>query len=136
MLALVVALALMTGMQRELRDRITGSEAHVYVWNVAEGGFDDYRAEARRLGALPRVQAAAPSVLGKALATTRSGEAFITVKGIDPALERHVTEVAGAVERGSLFDLERLADDDPVLGGLVLGEGGRGAARRLRRRRG
>ena len=122
-LALVVALALMTGMQRELRDRITGSEAHVYVWNVAEGGFDDYRAEARRLGALPRVQAAAPSVLGKALATTRGGEAFITVKGIDPALERHVTEVVGAVEQGSLFDLERLADDDPVLGGVVLGEG-------------
>ncbi len=122
-MALVVALALMTGMQRELRDRITGSEAHVYVWNVAEGGFDDYRAEARRLGELPRVQAAAPSVLGKALATTRSGEAFITVKGIDPGLERHVTEVADAVERGSLFDLERLAADDPVLGGLVLGEG-------------
>ncbi len=122
-MALVVALALMTGMQRELRDRITGSEAHVYVWNVAEGGFDDYRAEARRLGELPRVQAAAPSVLGKALATTRSGEAFITVKGIDPDLERHVTEVADAVERGSLFDLERVAADDPVLGGLVLGEG-------------
>ena len=67
--------------------------------------------------------AAAPSVLGKALATTRSGEAFITVKGIDPDLERHVTEVADAVEHGSLLDLERIAADDPVLGGLVLGEG-------------
>ncbi len=122
-MALVVALALMTGMQREFRDRITGSEAHVYVWNVAAGGFDDYRAEARRLGELPRVLAAAPSVLGKALATTRSGEAFITVKGIDPDLERHVTEVADAVEHGSLLDLERIAADDPVLGGLVLGEG-------------
>ena len=123
-MALVVALALMTGMQQELRDRITGSEAHVYVWNVAAGGFDDYREEARRLGALPRVIAAAPSILGKALATTRSGEAFITVKGIEPDLERRVTEVAGAVRRGSLFDLDGGgAADGRALGGVVLGEG-------------
>jgi lipoprotein-releasing system permease protein len=122
-MALIVALALMTGLQQELRDRITGSEAHVYVWNVAEGGFADYRAEAERLGGLPHVRAAAPSILGKALATTRNGEAFITVKGIDPSLERHVTEVAESVQRGSLFDLEGLDVDEPVLGGVVIGQG-------------
>ena len=122
-MALVVALALMTGLQQELRDRITGSEAHVYVWNVAEGGFADYRAAAEQLGGLPHVRAAAPSILGKALATTRNGEAFITIKGIDPSLERHVTEVANSVQRGSLFDLEGLDVNEPVLGGLVIGEG-------------
>ena len=112
-MALVVALALMTGLQQELRDRITGSEAHVYVWNVAEGGFADYHAAAEQLGGLPHVRAAAPSILGKALATTRNGEAFITVKGIDPSLERHVTEVAKSVKRGSLFDLEELDVNEP-----------------------
>lgn len=122
-MALVVALALMTGMQRELRDRITGSEAHVYVWDVARGGFDDPDAEARRFAALPRVVAAAPSILGKALATTRNGEAFISVKGIDPDLEQHVTEVASAVRGGSLADLERSDIDPPALGGVLLGDG-------------
>ena len=122
-MSLVVALALMTGLQQELRDRITGSEAHVYVWNVAEGGFDDFREEARRLGGMPSVVAAAPSMLGRALATTRNGEAFITVKGIEPSLEQHVTDVADAVQRGSLFDLETLATDQPVLGGVVIGDG-------------
>ena len=121
-MALVVALALMTGMQQELRDRITGSEAHVYVWNVGEGGFENYREEARRMSQFPRVLAAAPSVLGKALATTRNGEAFISIKGIDPELERHVTEVASSVQRGSLFDLEKKMEG-AVLGGLVIGEG-------------
>ena len=122
-MALVVALALMTGLQQELRDRITGSEAHVYVWNVAEGGFDDYRGAARRLDEMPSVLASAPSILGRALATTRNGEAFITVKGIDPSLEQHVTEVADSVQRGSLFDLETLETDRSVLGGVVIGEG-------------
>ena len=31
-MALVVAMALLTGMQQELRDRIIGASAHVYVW--------------------------------------------------------------------------------------------------------
>ena len=122
-MALVVALALMTGMQRELRDRITGSEAHVYVWNVAAGGFEDPDAEARRFAELPRVVAAAPSILGKALATTRGGEAFISVKGIDPELEQHVTEVAAAVRGGSLDDLVRTEVAPPAIGGVLLGEG-------------
>ena len=119
--ALIVALALMTGLQQELRDRIIGSQAHVYVWNVLEGGFEDYRAEARKLAALPRVLAAAPAIPGRALARTGAGDAFINVKGIDPALEAKVTDLAAAVDRGSLAALD--AYDGPALGGIVIGEG-------------
>ena len=43
-MAVVIALAVMTGLQQELRDRILGSNPHVYVSRV--GGIDDYRAEA------------------------------------------------------------------------------------------
>ncbi len=121
-MALVVALALMTGMQQELRDRIVGSEAHVYVRNIAEGGFEDYREVAQRLGEFPRVRGVAPSITGRALAITRGGEAPMFIKGIDPELERHVTEVASSVQRGSLFDLDK-KQEGPVLGGVVIGEG-------------
>ena len=119
--ALIVALALMTGLQQELRDRIVGAQAHAYVWNVLEGGFEDYRDEARKLEALPRVLAAAPAILGKALARSGAGDVFINVKGIDPPLEAKVTGVAAALRSGSLADLE--AYDGPALGGVVIGEG-------------
>lgn len=115
--ALIVALALMTGLQRELRDRIVGAQAHVYVWKA--GGFEDYAAEARALSALPRVEAAAPAILGKALARTRVGEVFINVKGVDPRLEGTVTGLAEAVERGSLAALA--AYDGPAAAGVVIG---------------
>ena len=120
-MALVVAVSLMTGLQQELRDRILGSAAHVYVWKVGDGGYVDYSSEVGVLTAVPHVVAAAPSILGKALAKSRHGEAFITVKGIDPALEQHVTEVAQSVRWGSLFDLADV--EGPVLGGVVIGEG-------------
>ena len=121
-MATIVALALMTGLQQEMRDRILGASAHVYVWKVGDGGYEDYRAEAREMSRVPNVVAAAPAILGKALATARhGGEAFITVKGIDPDLEQHVTEVAASVTSGSLFDLDRGAG--PGSDGIVLGEG-------------
>ena len=41
--ALIIALALMTGLQNELRNRILGSQAHIYLWKA--GGIEDYRAE-------------------------------------------------------------------------------------------
>ena len=120
-MALVISLALMTGLQQELRDRLVGSAAHVYVWNVLGGGFEDYHAEAEKLNGMPRVLGAAPAIIGKALVTTGLGEAFITVKGIDPVLEEGVTEVAQSVRRGSLFELEKV--EKTVFGGIVLGEG-------------
>ncbi len=117
-MALVIALALMTGLQTELRDRIVGSTAHVYVWKI--GGLVDTQAEVDRLRALPRVTGAAPTMMGKALATSGQAEAFITVKGIDPALERQVTKVAGAVRSGSLEALAAPKTDGSE--GIVIGQ--------------
>ena len=101
-MALVVAQALMTGMQQELRDTIIGAYAHVYVHKITGGGFDDFREEAARLTTVPGVVGAAPSIIGRALANTAGGNAFISLKGIDPELEAQVTEVARHVRQGSL----------------------------------
>jgi lipoprotein-releasing system permease protein len=118
--ALVIALALMTGMQQELRDRIIGASAHVYVWKIIGGGFDDYQEEAATLMRVPGVLGAAPSILGKAVATSGGGEQFISLKGIDPDLETKVTQVADSVRHGSLTALYDTRDG--VLGGVVIGE--------------
>src|SRR3954468_6983011 len=64
-MALVIALALMTGLQGELRDRIVGSNPHVYVWNTK--GIPDYRVEVDKLKQLPHVVGAAPAILGQGL---------------------------------------------------------------------
>ena len=60
-MALVIALALMTGLQREMRDRIVGGNPHVYVWNA--NGIADYRAEVEKLHQVPHVICAAPAML-------------------------------------------------------------------------
>lgn len=115
-MALVIALALMTGLQGELRDRILGSTAHVYVWRG--DGIRDYHAEVKRLRGFEHVLGAAPAVMGKALVTSGNEQAFINLKGIDPTLEKSVTDIGKSMKAGSLGALsaEREGPDGIVLG--------------------
>ena len=116
-MAVIIALALMTGLQQELRDRILGSQAHVYVWKA--GGLQDYHAEAAKLRQVRGVSGAAPAVLGKALVTATHEEAFVTLKGIDPSLEASVTDISRSMTKGALQDLATPSDDGHD--GILLG---------------
>jgi lipoprotein-releasing system permease protein len=115
-MALLIALALMTGLQGELRDRIIGSAAHVYVFKA--DGIQDVDAEVKKMLELPRVQGAAPALLGKAMVTSEKSLGFIDVKGIDPVREMTVTQLQSAIRKGSAQALARGPDDVP---GILLG---------------
>ena len=105
-MALLIALALMTGLQGELRDRIVGSTAHVYVFKPGGGGLKDYHAEIAKLKQVPRVIGAAPVVTGPGMISGANANAFITIKGIDPKLEAEVTQIGKSMQTGSLTSLE------------------------------
>jgi lipoprotein-releasing system permease protein len=115
-LALVVALALMTGLQGELRNRILGSTAHIYVWKA--GGITDYQAEVNRLRQVPGVVGAGPAIMGKAIVSSGGETGFITLKGIDPVLEGHVTDIERTMQQGKLLALEGAEDERP---GILIG---------------
>ena len=110
-MAVVIALAIMTGLQQELRDRILGSNAPGDVFKGS--GLSDYRADVEKLGRLPRVLGAAPTILGQGLASAGPSSAYIQVKGIDPALEPQVSDFARAIQAGSLDDLKEPAGEGP-----------------------
>ncbi len=115
-MALVIALALMTGLQQELRDRIVGSNPHIYVWDTK--GIDDYHAEAEKLRAVPHVLGAAPAILGQGLLAASETQP-VQIKGIDPVLEQQVTNLKGSVTSGSLEALSTPEGETP---GILLGK--------------
>lgn len=118
-MALIIALALMTGLQQELRSRIVGSTAHIYVFKIG-GGFTDPAAEVARLEQQPGVAGAAPVLLGKGILKSADGSSFITLKGIDPAMEARVTEVSRSMKSGSLDALAPRGDE--AAAGIVIGQ--------------
>jgi lipoprotein-releasing system permease protein len=117
-MALVIALALMTGLQGELRDRIVGSTAHIIVYKTPDN-FTEFARESGPL-AMDGVVAAAPALVDKALVTSpRGGHAFIQLKGVDVARERQVTEISAAMVSGRFDALLNRPPDAPA--GLVIG---------------
>jgi lipoprotein-releasing system permease protein len=117
-MAVVIALALMTGLQEELLDRIVGANPHIYVWK--QGGIPDYHAEADRLRQFPHVLGAAPEILGQGLITGLGTSLPLQIKGIDPALEPQVTDIVPALVGGSLDGLKPPAEGE--FDGILIGK--------------
>jgi lipoprotein-releasing system permease protein len=116
-MAVIIALAMMTGLQQELRDRILGSSPHIYVWKTK--GIVDARAEADKLRRIPHVIGAAPAMLGQGLLSAAQETMPVQIKGIDPVLEQQVTDLRQAMRSGSIEALTPSNDGRPD--GILLG---------------
>ena len=108
-MALMIALGLMTGLQREIRSKILGTTAHLHVFHGGAAAVEDYRDVVREVRDIPEVVGSAPTVYTKALISSTSASAFATVKGVHPEFERSVTDLGDQVEMGELEALARTA---------------------------
>jgi lipoprotein-releasing system permease protein len=117
-MAVIVALAIMTGLQQELRDRILGSSPHIYVWKAT--GITDYHAEVEKLRQLPHVVGAAPAIMGLGLLSVAQETVPVQIKGIDPKLEPQVTDLKQAMRSGSIEALNPSTNES--VDGILLGK--------------
>jgi lipoprotein-releasing system permease protein len=82
--ALIVVLAVMTGFQDGIRDRIISANPHLLVFQSGSGGLADPAAVVARVTTVPGVRAATPFVLQQALFTSAGGDAHGgLVRGVD-----------------------------------------------------
>ena len=120
---LLIALAIMTGMQGELRARILGAASHLSIYKDGGEAFDDYRAVIAKLGGIDGILGAAPVLYGNALVSSSYGSALVTLRGVDPMQEATVTEFGEKMQVGGLMRLvdpgEKDGDERP---GIVIGE--------------
>ena len=93
--ALVVAMGLLSGYQREIRDNLIGANAEVVLFPLSTGAEADPAAVARRVSAIPRVRATAPVVYQSGLASSAATPdgTDVVLKGIDPVSERRVSRL-------------------------------------------
>lgn len=104
-MALIIANALMTGVQGEMRDRIIGATAHINVYKTGGGGFLDIDAEVAKV-TRPGVAAAAPIVVGQGMLVLGGQKAPVQLKGIDPAREVQVTDLGTSMTAGTVDALK------------------------------
>ena len=101
--ALITTLAVMSGFQREIRDRMLQMAAHATITADGEAmtGWQQAVAAARQD---PRVAGAAPYVEAQALITGPRQQPAV-IRGVDPGMEGQVSVIADKMVRGKLSDL-------------------------------
>src|SRR5678815_4362355 len=106
--ALIIGLSLATGIHQDIRERILGANAHVTVFaSPGSEGMEDYAALEKTIRRVPGVEATAPVLFEKGLMTSElnPGGTAVFLKGVDPAAEARVTEVASRFTAGKLDEL-------------------------------
>ena len=103
--ALIIVLSVMNGFQKEVRDRMLSVLSHVEVVSLA-GAVPDWEKEASDLkAAAPDIVAAAPFVAGQGLFSSGRTIRASLVRGIDPAEEPKVSDIAQTVGKEALATL-------------------------------
>ncbi|HZX81862.1 MAG TPA: lipoprotein-releasing ABC transporter permease subunit [Lysobacter sp.] len=102
--ALITTLAVMSGFQREIRDRMLQMVAHATVSGFGEP-IADWPVAVRKATADKRVAGAAPYVEAQTLLSGPRKQPAI-VRGILPDQERHVSVIASKMVQGRLDDLK------------------------------
>jgi lipoprotein-releasing system permease protein len=101
---LVVVMSVMNGVDHELRSRILAVTAHATLMGL-EGPLPNWRAVQQRAAKLPGVTAAVPYIDERGMLSAGRALAGVQVRGVDPAQERRVAGLGGAMLKGSLDDL-------------------------------
>ncbi len=104
--ALIIVLSVMNGFQKEVRDRMLGVVSHIEVFAPGGAALPDVNqtlAEARQN---PQVIGAAPFIASQALLARGEDMKGTIVRGIDPALEPEVTDLAVTLRNSALARLK------------------------------
>ena len=98
--ALIVVIAVMSGFDHDLREKIVGTNSHIVI--EKDGGIEDYNALIDEVNSMPHVIASSPFINGQALIRQKDSVTGVLFRGIDPERERFVTKIAEYLERGTL----------------------------------
>jgi len=113
--ALIIVLSVMNGFQKEVRDRMLGVVSHIEIFEPNNGALPDVGRTMAEVRRHPDVVGVAPFVSAQALLARGEDMKGVLVRGIDPAREPEVTDLAGVLKDTVLSRLQ------PGSFGIVLG---------------
>jgi len=96
--ALIIVLSVMNGFQKEVRDRMLSIVAHIEVVESQGAALPDWHATAAKARQNPQVVGAAPFVAAQALIARGEDMRGTVVRGISPAEEATVTDLAAQLK--------------------------------------
>jgi len=100
---LILVISVMTGFDRELRQKVIDFDAHILV--STEDIMHDWRALKTKIDKTPGVVATAPYVQGPVIVEFENRRLAPMIRGVDPAQEENVIPLRKFIKQGN-FDLD------------------------------
>jgi len=124
-MTLNIVMAVMTGFEETLRDRLLGINAHIALVKSGDQ-LRDYERLVEQVRRENGVVAASPSIYGQVMLTAGPRVAGVVVRGVDPDRVNAVIDIQKYMTSGSLQNLKqpqtlRVDDRTVSLPGLILG---------------
>jgi lipoprotein-releasing system permease protein len=110
--ALIVVIGVMSGFDRELKDKIIGTSAHILIERPS--GVKDFEALRARLADMPAVEGITPYVHGNVFLEHGSQAYGMVLRGVDPSREGSVTLINRYLKDG--YTISSLKKDEIVVG--------------------
>jgi lipoprotein-releasing system permease protein len=101
-MALVIAIALITGFQEDVQDKILGATSHIMVSDLSGEGLKEYSGLMERIRGLKGVVSVTPVVYSQVLINGPSRSSGALLKGIDFGLEMKNSAWLRKLESGSV----------------------------------
>jgi lipoprotein-releasing system permease protein len=125
-MTLNVVMAVMSGFEETLRDRLLGINAHIALIRSGEP-LRDYENLIQQVSKENGVVAATPTIYGQVMLTAGSRVSGVVVRGIDPDRVNRVVNVQSFLKEGNLNGLKtqhpiQVEDRTVLLPGIILGE--------------
>jgi lipoprotein-releasing system permease protein len=118
-MTLIVVLAVMSGFEKTLKEKILGTQAHLVLLKANQEGMDHYEEAAKKVQEVKGVVSAAPFIFNQVMLSSESNVSGVVIKGIDPDRVGNVTELAHNMKAGRLQDLKEGGESDSS--GIILG---------------
>ena len=116
---LIVVVGVMTGFQREFRDKILGTQSHIVITKSGASLMRKWRDVLQKTRNQEGVMAASPFVYGQAMFSFNNRVMGAVVRGIVPAREIDVTDIKRYLKDGALKKIsEKNSTGKP---GVILG---------------
>jgi lipoprotein-releasing system permease protein len=125
-MTLNVVMAVMTGFEETLRDRLLGINAHIALLKSGDQ-LSEYEELLQRVIKQEGVLAASPAIYGQVMLTSGSRVSGVVVRGVDPDRVNAVVDLQRYMKQGSIAGLKQqnpvqLQDRTIMLPGVIMGE--------------
>ncbi|MEW6089158.1 MAG: lipoprotein-releasing ABC transporter permease subunit [bacterium] len=101
-MALITVLAVMSGFEKDLTDKILGTNSHIVIYQQGEKGLQDYEKVLDMIKDEKRIVSSAPFIYGQSILQSKTNTVGVIIRGVEEERPEIVDSLGKNIKEGKL----------------------------------